>query len=124
MTSGRSSLTHMCQFCMKSRTEGQGSELGKVLKPTSFLTNSVHIARELHKTRPRDHKHVNLVDGRAARAAIYPDGLCQTICRGLAAQKREDKTGGIRSLAMNPQRLLSLSMACPEASGAVILRRL
>ena len=109
--------THMCQFGMKSRTEGQGSELGPVLKPTGFLTNSVHIARELHKTCPRDHKHVNLVGGRAAGAAIYPDGLCQAICRGLAAQKREDKTGGIRSLAMNPERLLSLSMACSEASG-------
>ena len=48
---------------------------------------------------------------------MYPDGLFQAICRGLAAQKREDKTGGIRSLALTPQRLLSLSMACSEASG-------
>ena len=45
-------LTHMCHFGMKSQTEGQGSELGPVLKPTGFLTNSVHIARELHKTCP------------------------------------------------------------------------
>ena len=85
----RKVLTHMCQFGMTSRTEGQVSALGPVLKPTGFLTNSTHIARELHKTCPRDHKHVNLVGGRAACAAIYPDGLCQAIRRGRAAQKRE-----------------------------------
>jgi hypothetical protein len=110
-------LTHMCQFGMTSRTEGQGSVLGPVLKPTGFLANSTHIARELHKTCPRDHKHVHRVGGRAAGAAIYPDGLCQAICRGLAAQKREDRLGKVRSLAMTPQRLLSLSLACSQASG-------
>ena len=104
-------LTHMCQFGMTSRTEGRGSVLGPVLEPTGFLANSTHIARELHKTCPRDHKHVNLVGGRAAGAAIYPDGLCQAICRELAAQKMKDKLGKVRSLAMTPQRLLSLSMA-------------
>ena len=57
----RKVLTHMCQFGMTSRTEGQGSELGPVLKPTGFRTNTIHIARELHKTCPRDHTHVNLV---------------------------------------------------------------
>ena len=113
----RKVLTHMCQFGMKSRTEGQGSELGPVLKAAGFPTKGVHIARELHKMCPRDHKHVNLVGGRAAGAAIYPDGLCQAICRGLAAQKREDSTGRVRSLAMTPQRRLSMSMACSQASG-------
>ena len=48
----RKVLTHMCQFGMKSRTEGQGSELGPVLKPTGFLTNSAHIARELIRRAP------------------------------------------------------------------------
>ena len=66
---------------------------------------------------PCDHKHVNLVGGRAAGAAIYPDGLCQAICRGLAAQKQEDSTGRVRSIAMTPQRLRSLSMVCSQVSG-------
>ena len=41
--------THMCQFGMMSRIGGVGSELGPVLKPTGFMTNSVHIANELQK---------------------------------------------------------------------------
>ena len=107
----------MCQFGMELRTEGQVSELGPVLKPTGFDTHSFHIARELHKMCPRDHKHVNHVGGRAAAAAIHFDELCQAICRGLAAQKREDSMGRVRSLAMTPQRLLSMSMVCSQASG-------
>ena len=79
--------THMCQFGMMSRIGGVGSELGPVLKPTGFMTNSVHIANGLQKVCPRDHTHVPLVGGRAAGAAIYPPGLCRAICRGLAAQK-------------------------------------
>ena len=116
--------THMCQFGMLSRTGGVGSELGPVLKPTGFLTNCAGIALELSKKCPRDHQHVNLVGGRAAGAAIYPPGLCRAICRGLAAQIREDKSGKVRSAAMNIGelelccgRLQSLSMACRQASG-------
>ena len=68
----RKILTHMCQFGMVSRSGGKGSEPGPVLKPTGFLTNSAHIARELARTCPRDHAHVNLVGGRAAESA--PEG--------------------------------------------------
>ena len=67
--------TDMCQFGMMSRTSGVGSVLGHVLKPTGFLTNSKHIARELSRRCPRDHDHVPLVGGRAAAAAIYPHDL-------------------------------------------------
>ncbi len=109
--------THMCQFRMMSRLGGVGSELGPVLKPTGFMTNSVHIANELQKVCPRDHTHVPLVGGRAAGAAIYPPGLCRAICRGLAAQKHEDNIGKVRTRAMTPSRLMSLSMACMQATG-------
>ena len=80
--------THMCQFGMTSRIGGVGSELGPVLKPTGFMTNSPYIARELARLCPRDHKHVHLVGGRAAEAAIYPEKLCVAICRGLSIQKK------------------------------------
>ena len=39
--------THVCQFVMTSRIGGVGSELGLVLKPTGFMTNSPCIAPEL-----------------------------------------------------------------------------
>jgi hypothetical protein len=108
--------TYMCQFGMMSRIGGVGSELGPVLKPTGFMTNSVHIANELQKVCPRYHAHVPLVVGRAAGAAIYPPGLCRAICRGLAAQQHEDQIGKVRTPAMTPGRLMSLSMACTQAT--------
>ena len=98
----------MCQFGMTSRVGGAGSELGPVLKPTGFMTNSPCIARELAQLCPRDHEHVALVGGRAAAAAIYPEKLCIAICRGLAAQKRENKTRTISTLPMTAGRLSSL----------------
>ena len=102
---------------MTSRIGGVGSELGPVLKPTGFMTNSPEIARELARLCPRNHSHVPLVGGRAAGAAIYPEKLCMAICRGLAAQKREDATRTIRSLPMSSDRLGALSLLCCEATG-------
>ena len=89
--------THMCQFGMTSRTKGVGSEFGPVLKPTGFMTNSPCIARELARICPRDHIHVNLVGGRAAGAAIYPEKLRLAICKGLASQKRVEKSRSVHS---------------------------
>ena len=107
----------MCQFGMTSPIAGVGSELGSVLRPTGFMTSCPAIARELARLCPRDHKHVPLVGGRAAGAAIYPEKLCIAICRGLAAQKREDKTRTIHSLPMDAKRLGFPSLLCCEASG-------
>ena len=64
--------TDMCQFGMVTRTGGIGSEMGAVLKPTAFMTNSPCIGKELARRCPRDHTRVPLVGGRAAGAAIYP----------------------------------------------------
>ena len=66
---------------------------------------------------PRDYKHVHLVGGRAAGAAIYPPGLCRAICRGLASQVHEDKTSKVKTLPMDKSRLMSISMACRQATG-------
>ena len=111
-------LTHMCQFGMTAPVGGKGSEVGPVLKPTGFMTNSLSIARELARVCPRNHKQVHLMGGRAADAAIYPPGLCKAICRGIAAQLHEDSTGSVKSLPMNESRLLSFSMACAQATGS------
>ena len=88
-----------------------------MLKPTGFLMNSPCIARELARLCPRDHIHVPLVGGRAAGEAIYPEKLCMAICRGLAAQKRDEKTRTIKTLPMTSERLTSLRLLCCEASG-------
>ena len=109
--------THMCQFGMTAPVGKVGSAQGPVLKPTGFMTNSVHIAKELNRICPRDHQHVHLVGGRAAGAAIYPHGLCQAICRGLAAQKRENELGKVRTPALTRSGLYSISLACMQATG-------
>ena len=60
-------------------------------KPTGFMSNSKFILEELDKKCPGDHKHVPLIAGRAAGAAIYPQALCEAICRGIAKQKKYDQ---------------------------------
>ena len=62
--------TDMCQLGMTSRQRGVGSALEPVLKPTGFLTNSEHIAKELSQRCSKYHDHVPLFGGRAAAAAI------------------------------------------------------
>ena len=108
--------TDMCQFGMHSRIGGVGTDLGLVLKPTGFLTNCKHIARELSRRCPRDHVHVPLVGGRAADAAIYPVGLCRAICQGLASQIEEDGGRRIDSPWLDTNGLKSLRHLCQEAT--------
>ena len=109
--------THMCQFGMLGRIGGVGSELGPLLKPTGFLTNSPCIARGLSRVCPRDHEHAPLVGGRAADATIYPEKLCIAICKGLSDQKRGERTRMIKTFPMTACRLSSLSLLCCEATG-------
>ena len=109
--------TDTCQFGMMSRTGGIGSKLGHVLKPIGFITNSKFIANELSRRCPRDHAHVPLVAGRAADAAIYPQNLCRSICRGFAAQLKSDRGLEIVTPALTSSGLRSLNMLCREASG-------
>ena len=58
-------------------------------KPSRFMTNSRAIARELSRRCNGQHSHQPLVDGRAKDAAMYPDGLCRAICRGLVKEKMQ-----------------------------------
>ena len=52
-------------------------------KRTKFMTNSTEIANELSWKCPKDHLYQASVGERAHKAAVYPDGLCEAICRGL-----------------------------------------
>ena len=81
---------HMCRFLMTSHVEKRGGEEGLVKKPTGFMSSSACLLRELDKKCTGDHAHVPLVGGRAAGAQVYPQALCEAICRGVAAEKRRD----------------------------------
>eukprot|EP00973_Karenia_brevis_P057945 8066748-Karenia_brevis.AAC.1 len=86
---------HMCAYGMTS-CDHEGT--GLVYKPTSFATNSPHIANQLSRrcsnTNGREtHRHVHLVNGRAKFAQVYPPDLCRAICQGIYDQKQDDKRG-------------------------------
>ena len=79
--------THMCAFGMTSRDrEGEGP----VKKPTVFLTNSVEIRKQLDRRCPGCPRHVQLMEGRAKNAQIYPKALCRAIANGIISQAQMD----------------------------------
>ena len=61
------------------------------------MSNSSEILKELGKLCPGDHIHQHLVSGCAEQVAVYPEGLCRAICRGLVKQIEIEK-GQIRHL--------------------------
>ena len=63
------------------------SQLMLAKRPTSFMTNSQVLGRELSRKCDKSHEHQPLLDGRAKDAARYPPGLCRAICRGISAEK-------------------------------------
>ena len=60
-------------------------------KRIKLMTNSSEIANELSWKCPKYHLHQALVGERARKAALYPEGLCEAICRGLKREIRRSK---------------------------------
>ena len=78
-----------CQFGLT--TKGKKGQVEPARKRTRLMSNSDEILRELGKLCPGDHRHQHLVSGRAEDAAVYPDGLCRAICRGLVKQVEAER---------------------------------
>ena len=79
----------MCAFGMKSSDE-RGE--GYVYKPIKLMTNYWVLANDLDRFKCRgDHRHVHLLSGRAAKAAVYLDKLCAVICEGIRDQLQYDQ---------------------------------
>ena len=103
----------MCAFGMTS-TDEQGE--GLVCKPTTFMTNSSKLANHLSKHCDNQHRHVILINGRAKQAVVYPDALCDTICKGIREQIDHDQF-----LTRLPQRLVaSVSLPKPININSVV----
>ena len=79
--------SNMCKFGMYQEHEGK---VELVKKPTSFMTNAPELGKELSKLCDGKHTHVNLVNGRAKRAELYPEELCYCILKGLISQMHMD----------------------------------
>ena len=88
-----STYVNMCAYGMTAEdAEGKGC----VFKPTQFMTNSPAIAEQLsnkcsNKVSRHKHRHVQLMNGRARKAQVYPPALCRAICKGLKNQRAWDQ---------------------------------
>ena len=67
----------MCNFGMTS-SDAEGE--GLVRKWTKILTNSREVAKRVARRCSGDHRHVNLIGGRAKRAQIYPRAFRRAFC--------------------------------------------
>ena len=105
---------HMCAFGMTSKDK-QG--VGAVLKPTTFMTNSVEAYKALSKRCPGHDRHVHLVEGRAAAAQIYPKELCLTVSHAIINQARIDaeELVSIKCIDTDGERLSEISNIEHEA---------
>ena len=83
-------MTHMRAFGMTSSDE-QG--VGLVKKATRIVSSSPEVIRRIavrcsNELEGPKHRHVQLVQGRAKAAQVYPQGFSQRVCEGIAAQKK------------------------------------
>jgi hypothetical protein len=86
LTNVGATISHMCQYGMTA-TDVAG-HIGHVFKPTTWMSPSIHMLAQLSKRCTRrgggeTHRHVHLINGWAASAAIYPPKLCLAILRGI-----------------------------------------
>ena len=81
-------VSHMCAYGMTA-TDAQG--VGQVLKPTRYLTNCSVMAEKLSYRCSRDHRHVHLMNGRAAAASAYPEGLVDSIIDAIEIKHLKNK---------------------------------
>ena len=98
---------HMCRLRMTTHIDTKNGQRGLVKKPTGFLSSSRCVRQELNKKCTGDHAHVPLVGGRAAGAQVYPQMLCEAICRGVARQQREDAAMGVSTGRMSADEIRS-----------------
>ena len=91
-------IADQCQYGLT--TWSKDGRLMPARKRTKFMTNCHEIAEELNRRCDGSHEHQQLISGRAAGAARYPDGLCIAVCKGLMK--------AMRNKAMNVKPLMSL----------------
>ena len=85
-----SSVFDMCRFGMSAQDqEGKGL----VRKSTRIMTNIEELADVLSVRCTGGHRHVHLMSGRAAAAAMYPPQMCETVAKAVRMWlgRREDE---------------------------------
>ena len=102
----------MCQFGMTAKKDGVERP---VQKCTRVASNSKEVLKRLRIKCPnkggpgQPHEHIQLEGTLTKEAQVYPKLFCQTVCEGVAAEKR------IRALGLETWSLDEISVAVKEA---------
>ena len=83
---------------------GSHGDVGRVKKPTGFLSSSRFVAEELNRYCDGSHDHVHLMAGKAAAAQVYPPDLCKAMLRGITRQKKADASLRVTTTLMTAQK--------------------
>ena len=76
-------IADQCQYGLTTEVRG---EKMPARKRTRFMSNAGEVLAQLNKKCDGTHTHEPLLNNRAGPAAIYPDGLCKAICKGMQRQ--------------------------------------
>jgi hypothetical protein len=97
-------VLHICAFGMTSADEHGEAP---VKKGTRLMSSSGEILKRVDRkcsngSGGTPHRHVHLIQGRTKAAQVYPRDLADSICEGIAAQKR------IETLGVTPRDIMSV----------------
>ena len=81
------------------------------------MANSFCFADHLVKKCSRDHLHVQLLDGREASPAVFPDKLCDAICMEVKLQQMHDSEGQVCSMGLGLKQLQLLDLNLQQYVG-------
>ena len=88
MTGVQCATADQCQYGLTTNVRG---EKKPARKRTRFMSNACEVLAQLGRQCDGSHKHEPLLNNRAGAAAIYPEGLCKAICKGMKRQIEFDQ---------------------------------
>ena len=105
-------VAHQCMYGLTTPTSAGESAPAK--KATRFMTNSIHMNRQLNIVCDNLHTHQHLEGGRCAAAAFYPLPLVKAIIQGM-----NDTTDSSRSIAQRSDDQRWTIAAVTDSAGRI-----
>lgn len=82
--------TDLCMYGMTATCKGVTKP---TKKPTQFATNAWRVDEALGRRCDESHEHIDLWEGRAAQASVYPRQHCKASSKAVAEQIAFDRRG-------------------------------
>ena len=92
---------HHCQFGLTAQLRDGSGRHAPAKKRTGFMTHIWFVAEAFNRKCQGGHPHAWLTEGRAAKAAVYPDGLCEAVCLGTQRQIAYELENTTRALCLH-----------------------